>query len=323
MIEKLSKQQLKLISQYRKKYIEIGLDTTPFTMEQAKEMATWLDSKLKRTSKVIIMDGPYETFLCVLVLFLQKTVRKKTQEKVNYKFEKIVKKIYKATDKKIQPGKIKTILNKIANEKVNFVYPSLLGQFDVSFFAFYDFMKEVVGVKTFPDSYENLKKLIYFNLIYPIEGYIVFCQKPNLIHKNEKGLHCENGPALQYRDGTEIWALNGVRVPKEFVTTPASSMNPEIILKEKNAQVRRELVRKITIERLYQSIPCQILDKLGDYELINIKIDNNNLRPYLKMKNPSTGDIHIEGIHPQVRTVKEALAWRNELEIYVEPEILT
>ena len=59
------------------------------------------------------------------------------------------------------------------------------------------------------------------------------CQKPNLIKKNNNGLHCENGPALTYNDGvTEIYSLNGVVMPKEYVMMPEEKFDINIILKE-------------------------------------------------------------------------------------------
>ena len=39
------------------------------------------------------------------------------------------------------------------------------------------------------------------------------------------------------------------------------------------------------------------------------------------MKNPSTGDYHIEGVDPSCYTVAKALEWRNDTE--VPPSVLT
>ncbi|MDW8003009.1 MAG: hypothetical protein RMJ39_10200 [Deltaproteobacteria bacterium] len=46
-------------------------------------------------------------------------------------------------------------------------------------------------------------------------------------------------------------------------------------------------------------------------DLKKLEIYNSYLRArYLKMKNPSTGKYHIEGVPPNIRTCKEALSWR-------------
>ena len=64
---------------------------------------------------------------------------------------------------------------------------------------------------------------------------------------------------------------------------------------EHSNEVSREVVRKIGIAR----ICCD----LG----LNAWLP----QPYLKMVNPSLGTYHIEGVHPDCRTVAEALMWRN------------
>jgi len=42
---------------------------------------------------------------------------------------------------------------------------------------------------------------------------------------------------------------------------------------------------------------------------------------YLKMRNPSTNELCIEGIHPNCKTVNEALEFRNETSLV--PKVLT
>ena len=95
-------------------------------------------------------------------------------------------------------------------------------------------------------------------------------------------------------------------------------------LKEKNAEVRREIVKKIGIENVYKKLPVTIIESSDVYDLINIDLQDGRIRPYLKMINPSTGDLHIEGVHPSCTTIHGALAWRNGINgEWIEPETLT
>jgi hypothetical protein len=81
------------------------------------------------------------------------------------------------------------------------------------------------------------------------------------------------------------------------------------IIKEKNVDVRRELIRKIGIERFVLKAGAKVLDKCGDYELLSIKLsDNVSDARYLKMRNPSIGIFHVEGV--EGNTVQEALNFR-------------
>ena len=137
-----------------------------------------------------------------------------------------------------------------------------------------------------------------------------------------KTLHNDNGPAIAYSDGFSVWALNGVRVTKEIAETPAEKLNSKLILEEKNAEVRREIVRKIGIEKVCKDLNAKIIDRWEDYELLELDLQDGRKRPYLKMKNPSIKTYHIEGIAPNIKTVQEALVWRNR-GITEQPIILT
>ena len=116
-----------------------------------------------------------------------------------------------------------------------------------------------------------------------------------------------------YPDGWAIYALYGVRVPQALVETPADALDPhEWVLKQTNAEIRREAVRKIGIERVCERLGAKVIDTQGDmYELLLLDLGDRRRRPYLKMRNPSLGVFHIEGVHPDVKTVEAALTWRN------------
>ena len=124
-------------------------------------------------------------------------------------------------------------------------------------------------------------------------------------------IHANGGPAIHYPDGFSIWALNGVRVPQIVAETPAEKLDANLITKEQNAEVRREIVRKIGIERVCQKLNAKVIDKSGEYELLILDLGDGRRRPYLKMRNPSISTFHIEGVHPNIKTVEEALNWRN------------
>jgi hypothetical protein len=150
------------------------------------------------------------------------------------------------------------------------------------------------------------------------------CERHNVLVRNESGrLHKDEGPALAYPDGFAIYALNGVRMKPEYVLTPAEKLNVQNILKETNVEVRRELIRKVGVERMVSLLPAKRLDKRADYELLSINLggDATDAR-YLKMLNPSSGTWHLEGVAPECDTVEKSLAWRNQQK-FVDAEILT
>ena len=137
---------------------------------------------------------------------------------------------------------------------------------------------------------------------------IICCPAPVILIKNDK-LHCDNGPAIYWENGCEFYFLNGVQMKKDHVLTPSEQLVPKDILKESNVEVRRELIRKIGIERMLNFLPHQVIDRRDNYELLNVQLSDSvrNTR-YLKMTNPSIGVFHLEGVEGE--TVQEALNFR-------------
>ena len=132
---------------------------------------------------------------------------------------------------------------------------------------------------------------------------------------NRKVLHCTDGPALM-SDWTDLYYLNGVMVDKEIVMTSAEDIDPNIILTEKNVEIRREIVRKIGIERVIKNLGAETLEKGVDHagnpcELLLLNMGDGRKRPYIKLINPSIGTYHIEGVHPECLTLKKAWNFRN------------
>jgi len=194
----------------------------------------------------------------------------------------------------------------------NFVYPYLYGSFDSSFFSFFNYIEEVLNVNyNCGAKWEWYKNTSNFGFIYPLENICIISRKPVFIRMVDGILHSDNSPAVEYADGFSVYCLNGVRVNKELVKTKAEDIDPRILFKEQNAEIRREIVRKIGIERVCMKLGAKCIDKKGDYELLLLDLGDNRKRPYLKMINPSIKTYHLEGVEPSIKTIEKALNWRN------------
>lgn len=110
---------------------------------------------------------------------------------------------------------------------------------------------------------------------------------------------------------------------EDHVMTPSSELDPKKILIEQNAEIRRELIRKIGIERLMSACKHELLERVGDYELLSVQLsDEIPDARYLKMINPSIKTFHVEGVDPSCSTVEQALNWRNQ-NWFTHAEVLT
>ena len=187
-------------------------------------------------------------------------------------------------------------------------------QHDINLIAYYKYYNKY-GLLPYDKNFKIFD--IWYDLAcscgwcYTFENMVFVCEKPSELHLNSQGqLHKNGDMALKYSDGYGLYILNGVNVTKELVITPAEKLNSNLLLKEKNAEIRREIVRKIGIKKVCKDLKSQCIDKKGNYELLMLDLGDRK-RPYLKMLNPSIGTYHIEGVEPQISTVEDALIWRN------------
>lgn len=196
--------------------------------------------------------------------------------------------------------------------------------YDSGWTSFYEYFRRIGISYDDPQEFEKwadfVKSGVYATVI--CENVAFVCPRPKTVKRLADGsLHCPTGPALAW-DGDEYYFLNGVAVDEKIVMTAGEKLDAKLVTTEKNAEVRRELVRKIGIDRVLKKLGSVVIDKRGDmYELVLLNLGDNRKRPFLKMKNPSINLTHIEGVPPDIKTVKQALAWRNQTDD--SPEVLT
>lgn len=207
----------------------------------------------------------------------------------------------------------------------DFVWPYIDGQFSTGYFAQYKALQEVCGVEIKDEngSFNAYRNTMETGPIWPLfdTGICVVCLPPTVLHYNASGMHCENGPAVVYPDKLfgdfEIYALNGVSVPKEVVMTPKEEVDKAWLdthfFREPNAEIRREILRKIGVETFIGYVDAETVDTMGDYSLLKIEIMPGVEARYLKMLNPSTGTWHVEGVADTCKTCQAALLWANNI----------
>lgn len=105
--------------------------------------------------------------------------------------------------------------------------------------------------------------------------------------------------------------MNGVLTPQWLAETPAQEIDPKKFAEIKNAEVRREFVRKVGVERIVQQVGAEIVDTQGDYSLLLVDLGGDTgVWPYLKMRNPSIGCWHLECVDKSCATVQAAINFR-------------
>lgn len=215
-------------------------------------------------------------------------------------------------DDKARIDAIRKNIKSVPRDKINSIRETILySQWFSSSAGWFEFA-EFIGVQFDKETYDvfhDYCKAVFACI--PYENVCFVIDKPIEAHFEDGHLHREDGPAVLFGDGYGSYSLNGVKVSEELVMTPPEDIDVMDVLKTKNAEVRREIVRKIGVKRLCKKLNSKTIDKMGDYELLVLDIPDMTTEPrYLKMKNPSIGTWHVEGVPPNINTCQEALTWR-------------
>ncbi len=102
-----------------------------------------------------------------------------------------------------------------------------------------------------------------------------------------------------------------------------SDWQPEWLLDEDNAEVRRVLIQQLGYEKICDRLGSQTIDSWKEYTLLKIdnveivydedRVELNEREPMLllKMICPSTGHIHILRVPPKITSAQAAITWVN------------
>ncbi|MBN1489915.1 MAG: hypothetical protein JXA69_08360 [Phycisphaerae bacterium] len=144
--------------------------------------------------------------------------------------------------------------------------------------------------------------------------HVFLCDRPSRILFNARGLvHCEDGPAIEFRDGLAVYVLNSVPVPEWLVSTPAEQLEPRMLADLPCEPAHAELIRRIGAERVSRTARIETIDAQDGLELLTLAFPEGHAVTLLKrIDSPLHEHGRFVGVGRECRTVENALAWRIE-----------
>ncbi len=326
MITNLTSSQKAQLEPYAQKWIKIGLSTEPCNVERSRY---WI----REAYKVAGLEPPTEWVVCdspVSCAVSQQKYETQASNQVdeqvsNQVDEQVRNQIWTQVSEQVWDQVwqfMGPVWDQVYDQVSNQVYRQVWGQVGYrekvsaqathDWMGYFDYFLKILKLDCVKPLVPLINLAKHCGWWAPYEGICFMQHRPQEIHLHNKLLHKEGEPAILYRDGFSVWALNGVRVPQWLSETRTEDINPRKLLTIKNAQVRAEFVKKVGIERVCYGLKAKCVDKQGNYELLMLDLQDGKQRPFLKMLNPSVPDLwHIEGVHPDCVDVAEALKWRN------------
>lgn len=165
----------------------------------------------------------------------------------------------------------------------------------------------------------QIRKLSFFDrgrlhgevTIFDVKGQLIF--REHFIQGVRHGLSQSWGASGKFIR-QELF-LRGQDVPaglnRWIETTPIHARH---VLGVKNSEIRRIFLRELGYERLLAGSPHCVLHQQGDQALVRIDLPGSEEPVVLvKVRCPSTGSFYVLRVPPEMRTVREAVAWTFDL----------
>jgi hypothetical protein len=99
--------------------------------------------------------------------------------------------------------------------------------------------------------------------LWAFDGLAILTERPHILCRDDqKRLHCEGGPAIAYRDGTEVYAWHGQRVPAKWLM--GSPPTAAQALRWKNTDQRAAACEIIGWDKILDELDARVIEDSGD-----------------------------------------------------------
>jgi hypothetical protein len=190
---------------------------------------------------------------------------------------------------------------------------------DSGWVPFYDYFKRIsiVEHKLLDKYMEYLKNGVFYTIF--LGGAAFLCGRPEYIKRDEQNrLHCEDGPAIRWKDGYCNYFWHGVSVPEKLIERP-DEITKEDLINETNAEVRRGMMEKLG-ERFYSLLDVFEVARetmgQGEFAREAVLYRSNEPDPvageyiqYVQVTCHSTGRQFTLCVPPNIETPGAAVAW--------------
>ena len=277
-----------------------GIDKPAF-----EEGIKWLYNDLlkKPTPKIIYCDGWLSCLLTIAIL----------------KNKNLIKKSWASVWDSVGGSVMASVMDSVG-DSVN-EYSSYIDLSNYGWVSFYDFFEKINLLDNF--NFKQYKKLIRSNVFnaYEYENYVFAIQPPVYIETNLAGrLHSTTQAAVQFRDGSEYYFINGRSIPA-WIVNDKSSITKERFMKETDADIKGAIYESIGQQGMLDLLGAKVVDRReivhanGDREVVELlktddlfkEIDNQPFA-WVSMCCPSTGTHYLQGVEPHHTNAIEAIA---------------
>ena len=294
-ITSLTTKQTARLTEFRDKWLAIGLSTAPANRPEAERgiIAAYAVAKLPPPKKIVWCGSPLSQGLTRAIIFekklpnimrhsmrarvgasMRESVREGVGESVRDSVWNSVREgvgdsvgdsVRDSVWDSVREGVWDSVWNSV-RESVgarvwNSVRDSGYGQHDAAWLGFHDFFREVCALEKITAPLLGLTAIAQSaGWFLPYKNICWVSERHSILERDERGrIHNISGPAIAYPDGWKIYAVHGVRVPEWIVEQP-EKITTAHIGEEQNAEVRRVMLDRFGAARYLKEIGATLID---------------------------------------------------------------
>lgn len=200
-------------------------------------------------------------------------------------------------------------LSKAAANSV--LYSCFWGQHEAGWLSYHDFFLNEVGIEGCSKALGLMTIAQNCGWVWFFDEAVVFTERPTTLKLDNEGrLHCQNGPAVAYKDGLEVYSFRGTVVPKEWILVP-DGIDAQTALNWPNIEQRRAAAEIVGWAKILSQLNYKTIDKDGDPqigELIEVDLPDSPKGRFLRVR-CGTGRDFCLPVPAEMKTALEANAW--------------
>lgn len=189
---------------------------------------------------------------------------------------------------------------------LNSLYTGSLDSSAMSYFSFFRDECNITGMEKMDGHYGMMMYCGWVNLF---DTHVYISEKPlHILFDDQERLHCEDGPAILYEDGTTVYSWHGVSVPEKWIS---EGITPKDALTCDNIEQRRAACEIVGWDSILDELDCEVIHEDGDPEigtLVSVDIPDIGREKYLRVQ-CGTGRGFAIPVPPDMKTALEANAW--------------
>lgn len=289
VINKLTPAQEAKIPEYLERYRAIGTCTKPIDRAKAEAALKACAAYLKQPEPIVLfVDSPKQ--VCIASSLINKIGFERMKEIFDAGKLLESEHLCDKDDLKSQPSK------------------ASYGNVEAYWVSFYSFIANELPTKR--DELIDIVNEIVLNCHFytTFEGLYIVSEKPRQLYFNDQQqLHNEHGMAIRYADGTGVYSFEGTRLPAWLYESPKNEETAKRVLAIDNVTTRLVAQKFLGMHNFLNLLGYKVI-AIDPVEVGCELIEIRELGRFLKMVNPSTGEIHVERVGSNDKTTEDA--WR-------------